>query len=1198
MSETDRSVPPLGLSAAEPAAGAAPHPFPSLAALRAAHADLLKRAQREGYTPELCARAADLIKRGTAAGAILDDDSERDAAQSLLDYWSTILIRAGYEPPDSTLEEFDPNEAPEIPDDACPYLGLDPFNERDQNTFYGRRRLVEWLVQKLESQPLLALVGPSGSGKSSVIRAGLLPALKDGALLGSAEWRYVPPFTPGPEPLLSLARQLRRRLGIRLPAESPSPAASSQPAEESAAIARRLREDPAWLLRALDETGGAPAVLFIDQFEELYTLCEDEGARQAFVDGLLALLEPNGSRHLIVLTMRSDFESFIATSPALQAWFERTRVQLMPLNASELREAIEKPAELVGLKFEPGVVDALLHDMLGEPAALPLLQFTLLKLWEQRDRNRVTWESYRRVGGGRLALARSADAFYNSLLPEDQVTARRILLRIVRPGEGLEITSNPVRRDVLYQGGEARDRVDRVLEKLVQARLLRLTEGDTLSLAQVELAHEALVRNWPTLVQWLEDERSAVATRRRLEAKAAEWVRLGRGSAGLLDESQLVEAERWLVSAEAAYLGYAPALAELTHASAAAIEEAERQRREAEQRELRQARELAESRWIQAEQNRQLAEALSVQKAQAEQLARAAQVQAEQAEKLADTQRGAALRARALAVALAVACGVAIAFSILAIQQAFTADQQRQVADRERAAASEAQFTAVAAAQTSQAQSVELQTAEAGSRESARAAATSEALAIANQATAVAERARATQGERAATSGRLAAEAQAVFEQQPQLSLLLASEGVNVARQTDPPLDTIADDTLRGQLARVGGQGLVAPSGPIRALAVSRDGATLVTGAEDGAVLVWDLAASGAPSQSLSAPAPVTMLELSPDGRWLATAGEDADTPRLWDLRGAGAAPRELTGHGGAVTDMDMSADGRFVATSSEDGTVRVWSTQGTAAPAVLAPRSRRSPLRAVALSADGQQIVAGGADGVSRLWRLSDPGSAFTTSDPRGALTTAAIAPNGRWFVTGSVDGDAHLWQIADGRFVSTRPEILRGRGNGITTVAVSPDSSRIAYGTRDGTVRLWQVEGGQSAAAVSELRGHTGAITALAFAPDSLRLLTASQDNTARLWDLSLQDPGTQALLLRGHEGSVNAAAISAEGSPVAVTGSGDGTARVWELARPLPQEAQLPADQGELLGLACAVAGRSMTAAEWERYLPGVRYRETCP
>jgi hypothetical protein len=284
--------------------------------------------------------------------------------------------------------------------------------------------------------------------------------------------------------------------------------------------------------------------------------------------------------------MRIDFEPYIMRLPELQPHFEANLLRVTPLNAAELREAVEAPADLIGLKFEEGVVDALLQDVLGEPAALPLLQFTLLKLWENRERNRVSWDVYRRLGGGRLALAYSADQLYDELIPEDQITFKRIILRMVRPTEGLEVTSNRVRREVLYQAGEARDRVDRVLEKLIQARLLRLTEGDMPGDAQVEVAHEALVRNWPRLVEWLEDEREYLRRRQRLTVAAEQWEAHNRDPGALLRGAILVEALNYedLNALEQEFL----------QASQQVVEEANREKEAQRERELALARELAE----------------------------------------------------------------------------------------------------------------------------------------------------------------------------------------------------------------------------------------------------------------------------------------------------------------------------------------------------------------------------------------------------------------------------------------------------------------------------------------------------------------------------------------------------------------------------------------------------------------------------
>jgi hypothetical protein len=197
---------------------------------------------------------------------------------------------------------------------------------------------------------------------------------------------------------------------------------------------------------------------------------------------------------------------------------------VLPLTAPELRDTIEKPAALVGLKFEAGIVDRLIAEMLGEPAALPLLQFTLLKLWDHRQRSRITWAAYNEVGSGRLAVARRADAFYRNLTPDEQSTARRVLLYLARPLRSADATSRHIRLDTLLGLGEPHDRVVRIVEKLRQARLVRIGDDGTPGSARVEIAHEALVRNWPTLVDWLEDERSALSVRRRPRScSSARW---------------------------------------------------------------------------------------------------------------------------------------------------------------------------------------------------------------------------------------------------------------------------------------------------------------------------------------------------------------------------------------------------------------------------------------------------------------------------------------------------------------------------------------------------------------------------------------------------------------------------------------------------------------------------------------------------
>jgi hypothetical protein len=552
--------------------------FPSLTSLRAAHGEILRRQRESSGSPELQADVETFIRRGRATGALLDENEDRWEAQSILDYWATYLFRADRRTVDATLDDFDPELAPDLNDADCPYVGLDAFRESRFEVFFGRQRMIQAMLERLATERFLAVVGSSGSGKSSVVLAGVLPVLKAGGLPGSGSWHYLPSLVPGPEPLVNLVRAL---------------SAVGTDAETVTSRAERLREDPRYILE-LASADGRPCVLVVDQFEELFTLCGEEPVRQAFADTLATLVQSLGLRHTVLLTMRSDYESNVAKLGSFQLLFEKAQVRVTPLSSPELRDAILRPAELVGLKFEEGVVDALLRDILGEPAGLPLLQFTLFKLWESREHNRVTWEAYRRLGGGRLALAKSADDFYRSLIPEDQVTARRILLRMVRPSEGLEVTSSRIRRADLHRAGEDPGRIDRALDRLVGAHLVRLTPGEVRDDDQFEVAHEALVRNWPTLVRWLDEERAEITMRSRLESMVKEWLLLEKRG-GLLDEVQLRDAERWLASPSASLLGYHPELPALVKASREAIDEAKRKEEEARRRELEQAHQLAEA---------------------------------------------------------------------------------------------------------------------------------------------------------------------------------------------------------------------------------------------------------------------------------------------------------------------------------------------------------------------------------------------------------------------------------------------------------------------------------------------------------------------------------------------------------------------------------------------------------------------------
>ncbi|GAB4369684.1 MAG: hypothetical protein Kow00121_09790 [Elainellaceae cyanobacterium] len=1116
--------------------------FPSLSSLRVAHSELLKLHREQGSQPEVLSQIEQFMLKGRSTGAVLDNEDDRWAAQSILDYWSSLLYRAGQEPPDTTLIEFDPSLAPDLSDDRCPYMGLEAFREQNQQLFFGRQRLVDKLLKHLKTNRLLVVVGSSGSGKSSVVLGGLLPKLKAGALPNSQDWIYYEPLVPGSNPLAALIGRLH-------PSETATP---EWIAEQVAA----LKHDPKRLVQLVQQIE-QPAVLVVDQFEEVFTLCQDDEIRQAFINNLLTFVEAEETQNVLILTMRTDFESYVARIPTLWEKFEQSSIRVIPLDASELREAIEKPAEMVGLKFEAGLVDKLLNDVLGEPAALPLLQFTLLKLWDHREHNRVGWDAYQRLGGGRLALSRSADEFYNTLIPEEQLTVKRILLQMVRPGEGLEVTSNRIPRKELYRKGEAIDRVDRVLNKLIAARLVRLTNSDASENAQVEVAHEALIRNWPRLVDWLEDERVMLRQRLDFRRKAERWQAQGKDQSWLVRGSALQEALGYedLNELETQFLRCSRqdenrqksrskfknrmiiVLAAIVAVLAAGFAwSADRSRKNIEIQSLSLS---ANNLWLSNLQIEALVKALS------------AVQQAEDYGEVIEPE----VKLQAVAT----------------LQQILSQIHEHNRLEGHQGAVQAVQFSpdGETLASASEDGTVKL-----WSREGELIASLEE-----HQDTVTVVQ---FSPDREMLASASSDKTVKLWNRNGQLLTTLKHQAPVREIQFSPDGEILASADDDGTVKLWSREGkpitfLEQHQGKVRAIQFSPDGETLASASDDKTVRLWNR--EGKLITTLQGhQASVRAIQFSPDGETLASASDDG-TVKLWNR--AGELITTLQGHQGKVRAVQFNQHGEMLASASDDGTIKLWNRNGKL---ITTLQGHQGAVSSIQFSPDGQMLASASDDGTVRLW--SAKGELLTSlQGHQGIITAAQFSPDGKTLASASNDRTVKLWTVRNnqqqtvaieenqggvqenqsqenpkmqfspgGQFLASSSDdetvklwtrdgklIAILQSGKISTLQFSPDGHTLATANFDGTVKLWQTQDGKP---LHTLPGNHDLVWVVRFSPDSQLLVTASFDGTVNLWQT--QD-GKLITSLPGSQELVSDVQCNQD-SDILATANSDGTIKLW--------------------------------------------------
>jgi WD40 repeat protein/basic membrane lipoprotein Med (substrate-binding protein (PBP1-ABC) superfamily)/DNA-binding SARP family transcriptional activator len=1042
------------------------------------------------------------------------------------------------EPPEQPIADLPPAPG------KSPFKGLEFYDVADADLFFGRETLLERLVRRLREYPfLLAVVGASGSGKSSVVRAGLVPALlreqalANGILVpvdGTGWLAHI--ITPTAHPLetltLSLTDDLESTIAVTTLIDD---------------MARDVRSLHLAIRRLVERRQAARLLLVVDQFEELFALCRDEGERSAFIDNLLQAVDPGMSGPTtVVIALRADFYAHCAEYPRLREALADHQVYIGPMSSQELRRAIEGPAARGEWTFEPGLVDLLLRDVRSEPGALPLLSHALLETWHRRSGRTLTLKGYAESGGVRGGIARTADSVFNHQLSvEQQAIARNIFLRLTELGEGTPDTRRRVTLSELLPNPDEVPKVEGVLDVLAKARLVTLGEGT------VEVAHEALIREWPTLRRWLMEDREGLRLHRHLTEAARGWEELDRDPGALYRGARLAQATEWghanperLNVLEQAFIEASQVLAER--------EVAEREAQQ--QRELEAARKLAETRAQANRRLRWLALGLSMVLLVAMVSAFFAVQQRARAERETHIATARGLAAAAINN-LDVDPELSILLALEAVAETDSADLpvEPEAENALHHALTASRVELVLRGHTRRVSNLafspdgtRLATASQDGTVQVWNTSTGENLHVFSVEGGFSDVAFSPDGTRLITAGddgRLIVWDRTTGEQLLAvhaarfrvLSCAFSPDGTRILSGGVDPTARLWDAFTGEELLE-----LTEHTGGVIGVAFSPDGTRLATNSYDGMARVWD-ASSGEELLTLTVyPAKLFRVAFSPDGKKLVAGSHTDSTARVWDAT-TGDEILTLQGHRGLVLGVAFSPDGKRIATGGGDRKAKIWDAE--TGQELLSLAGHTGPVYGVAFSPDGTHLATSSEDGTVRIWNISLSEELFAIPTPEGVFRFA-FSPDGSSLAAGTgEDGAVWIWDASTGERLQTFPAGAHTAWVG--SVAFSPDGTRLATASDDTTVRIWDIASGQTDLV---LENHTDWVNDVAFSPDGTRLATGSDDWLAIVWDAQT---GEELVAITDHAYPVEAVAFSAGGAQLVAAGGVGNTALVWNLA-----------------------------------------------
>jgi WD40 repeat protein len=1088
----------------------------------------------------------------------------------------------------------------------CPYRDLYHFEPEDAEYFFGRKSFVDALVEATQTGTFIPLLGASGSGKSSVVWAGLVPKL-----IKAGHWQFTH-FRPGTDPFYALAEALVPLYRSEL--DSTDVMTQAEKLAESLKGGRPLSRVFSLIQR---KHPNDRVLLIADQFEELYTLCTDEITRRKFLDLLLAGIAAPADRipcdPLLVATMRADFLGNALSYRSFADVLQNADLKLGPMNRAELTEAIEKPAQKLGVTFEAGLVERILGDVEAEPGILPLLEFALTELWQRRSGKQLTHAAYEAIGEVQGALGRHANQEYAKFKDEaDRERVRRIFIQLVRPGEGAEDTRRIATKAELGEQNWS------LVKQLADARLV-VTSRNGADLETVEVVHEALIRNWGELRGWMEIDRVFRAWQERLRGSMRQWQETREDEGSLLRGAALAEAEEQIeerpqdLSAEQEFIEQS-------------IKERDRQKQEQEdrrQRDLRISRRITVGSLMavlittgfgmMAWSQKQQTELKS-----ADVLALSALSQIEQGKYL-DAFVSAIKGGRILQSQNAPNLNETMALQELLNHKSEYNRLEGHDSDINRVSFNpDGKILATA----SRDKTIKLWNVETGK----------EIYTLSGHSDSIS-------------------------------SLSFSTDGKTLATGSDDKTIKLWDvDT--GKERRT----LTCHSKSVDSVSFSPDGKTLATGSDDKTIKLWDVDTGTEIRSFLKNDKTSWRVRFNKDGVLFAIGFvEDSATIAIWNLRTGQEinivhninlldvslspdcrflaisrgdkkielinleAPKKslaLTGHSSAVGNVSFSPGGKVLITGGNDKTIKFWNVETGKEIRTLAGdstiesinfnpdgktlaisrRDKRielwnieaskeirtlvghdSDVLSVNFSPDGKTLASGGNDQSIKLWNIETEKKIHTLKVNDTSVLSVSFSPDGKTLATGSwrvstknIDWSITIWNVetgakirtlsgttdlvysvkfspngkilANGTYrktiklwnIDTGKEIrtLTGHGDGpVYSVSFSPDGKTLASGSDDKTIKLWNSETGKE---IRTFTGHDSAVMSVSFSPDGKTLASGSTDKTIKLWNI---DTGEEIRTLRGHDLSVSSVSFNRDGKTLA-SGSTDKTIKLWNI------------------------------------------------